>query len=147
MKVILLKDVKNIGSKNEIKEVKNGYATNFLIPQGLARLATKGVEKELSKIIKTEEKKKQAEQDQNKNIAKKLDNLKIEMKVKADEKKTLFGSVGPKEIAKQLAERGYKVNEKYIKLDEPIKQLGFYEVQIEFAPDLSAKLGITISRD
>ena len=147
MKVVLLKDVKDLGKKNEVKEVKNGFANNFLIPQGLAKALTKGAEKELALKIKTENKKDKAKDDQNKNLAKKLDNLKIEIKAKADDKKTLFGSIGSKDIAKQLAERGYKVDEKFVKLDEPIKQLGFYEVKLEFSPELSAKLGITISRD
>lgn len=147
MKIILIKNVNGFGKVGEIKEAKDGYARNFLLPQGLARLAT---DKAISEITTLQQRKqnikvKQAKKYQE--LAKKINNLKIIIKAKADEKKKLFGSINAAKIAQELKGRNYDVDPKYIKLDESIKQLGYYDINFDFGGGLTSKLGLTITRE
>lgn len=147
MKVLLVKKVTNLGEQGEIKDVANGYAINFLIPKGLAKAATEDVIKqfELQKDKKSKKKEKSLKKSQE--LLKKINNLKIIMKAKAEEeKKTLFGSISAKDIAAQLKQRGYEIDAKYVKLDEPIKQLGYYDVEIDVGGE-TARVGLTVERE
>ncbi len=148
MKVILQKTVANLGQAGDIKEVKEGYAVNFLIPQKLAKIVTAQNIKDLENLKAKKTKNEQNKGKKYKDMAKKLNNLKLIIKAKAeDEKKTLFGSINVAKIAEELKKRGYDVEAKYIKLDQPIKQLGYYDVLIDFGSDVTAKIGLTIERE
>jgi large subunit ribosomal protein L9 len=147
MKVILNKTVATLGQAGEIKEVADGHARNFLIPQGLAKPAT---EQAITDMEKRKNKKVKSVANlgkKNKDVAKKLNNLKISIKAKADDKKTLFAAVNAKKIVEELKERGYNVDAKFVKLDEPIKSLGYYDIMIDFGDEITAKLGLTITRE
>jgi len=147
MKILLVKKVNNLGEPGEIKDVADGYARNFLVPKGLARVATDSVIKQFELKKEKKYKKKDKTLKKSKELLKKINNLKIIMKAKAEEeKKTLFGSISAKDIADQLKERGYEIDAKYIKLDEPIKQLGYYDVEIEVGEE-QAKVGLTVERE
>ena len=147
MKILLVKKVNNLGEPGEIKDVADGYARNFLVPKGLARVATDSVIKQFELQKEKKYKKKDKTLKKSKELLKKINNLKIIMKAKAEEeKKTLFGSISAKDIADQLKERGYEIDAKYIKLDEPIKQLGYYDVEIEVGEE-QAKVGLTVERE
>lgn len=147
MKVILVKNVPNLGKVGDVKEVAEGYAQNFLLPNKLVRLASAAAIKEVSSFAQSKVKKKTKQVRQFVDIAKKVNNLKIIVQAKADEKKTLFGSINAKVIAQELKNRGYAVEEKFIKLAEPIKVLGFYNVDIVFSSELKAKIGLTVTRE
>jgi len=160
MKVILVKTVPNLGQTGDIKEVAEGYARNYLIPRGLVKIANEKAIKELESL---KVRKLKAVENKGKNfkeLAKKINNIKIIIKAKAsasapqsgapadkDEKKTLFGSVNAQKIAEELKNRGYNVEPKYIKLDQPIKQLGYQDVLIDFGAGVSAKIGLNIIRE
>ena len=146
MKVILIKQVTALGNVGDIKDVSVGYARNHLIPRNIARPAT---QEALAAIQHKQEaragrKEKQAKQFDA--LVKKLDGLRIEIKGKADETKTLFAGVNRERIVKELLQRGYAVSAAAVQLDAPIKKLGFYEVSIGFG-DVSAKVGITVMRE
>lgn len=148
MQVILLKPVKELGNVGDIKEVKSGFATNFLIPQGLASQATAKAIQDMKN--KKEKKVKQSKKDleKNKALAKKLNGVKVILKAKADkENKTLFGAINESVLAKELKSRKYDIEAKYIKLEEPIKKLGFYDVVIEFDPETRVKIGVNVTPD
>jgi large subunit ribosomal protein L9 len=147
MKVILVKNINGLGKLGDIKEVKDGFARNFLLPQGLVKQATDDTiyEIETAKARKEKNKTKVAKKYQE--LAKKINNLKLIMKVKADEKKKLFGSVNSAVIAEELKKRNYEIDSKFIKLEEPIKTLGYYEVNLDFGSGVVAKLGLTVSRE
>ncbi len=147
MKVILLKTISNLGQVGDVKNVSDGFARNYLIPSGLVRVATEKTMKELenSKIRKEKESKNKGKKF--KILAKKLDNIKIIIKAKADDKKTIFGSVNSQKIAEELLNRGYEVESKYIKLEQPIKVLGYYDIMIDFGSGVMAKIGVTIIRE
>jgi large subunit ribosomal protein L9 len=147
MKVVLLKKVPNLGQTGEIKEVADGYARNFLLPQGLVKVATEAVVKQLEFKKQKQQKKSANKAKQYKELAKKINNLKIIMQAKADDKKTLFAAVKEADIAQELKNRNYDIPVQFIKLDQPIKQLGYHDINIIFSEDVSAKIGLTIERE
>ncbi len=144
MKVILLEDMEKLGKKGEVKEVANGYARNFLIPNKKAVLATK------EEIIKIEEQKaleaQKAEEElvQFQKIATQLDDLEVEISVKIGEEGKLFGAITANQISEKLKELGFKIKKEQIKLENPIKELGEYEANIDLPHNLEAKIKIII---
>ena len=131
IRVILLKDVPKLGKKFEVKEVRPGYARNFLFPQGLAELATEEVlrTREDFKAKAQEIEKKRREQ--LKQLAKQIKGVKLEIKVRANKKGKLFGSVDAQKIREALRKRGFLLPpEAKINLKNPLKEIGNYEISI-----------------
>jgi len=157
MKVILVKNVPNLGQTGDIKEVAEGYARNYLIPLGLVKIANEKALKELESLKDRKLKAVGNKGKKFKELARKINNLKLIIKAKAsasaeasadkDEKKTLFGSVNVLKITEELKNRGYEIEPKYIKLDQPIKTLGYYDVSLDFGAGVTAKIGLTIVRE
>jgi len=144
MKVILLKDVKNLGRKNEIKNVSDGYARNLLFPRKLAIVATVA---EIKKIEEgKEEERLRAEKDLEKNqdVVAKMEGLEIEIAAKTDKEGGLYAALSPAQISKELQAKGFEIKKGQIKIDEPIKEIGEREVTIEFPHGLEAKIKIII---
>lgn len=143
MKVVLLKDVEKLGKEGEIKEVAEGYARNFLIPQNFVKPATEQAvqEVELKKEKKT--KSDQMELAEAQKIAEQLDGRELFIKVK-EKDGTLFGSVNEKTIAKTFANEGMKVDPKNVKLEEPIKEVGDYDVKLELDHGLEANIKVIL---
>lgn len=132
MKIILLKDVPKIGRRGDIKNISDGYARNFLLPNGFARLATEATIKEaaIEKIKDLDNKKK--ELNLIKSIFEKFKDFRLTIKEKASEAGHLFAGIDEKKIVKALVEAGVKqIDLKNIKLAAPIKQLGEYDIEIE----------------
>lgn len=145
MKVILLKDVENIGEKYEIKEVKNGYARNFLVPENLAKPATrqnlKWLENEKEIIKKeVEEDLKRAQE-----VASKIDGLELNIAVKIGDNDQLFESVNGSKISEKLMEMGFNVRKSKINLKEPIKELGEFPVKVNLDHNLEAEIKVIVS--
>jgi large subunit ribosomal protein L9 len=144
MKVILLQDVENMGKKFEVKEVADGHANNLLIPQGLAKLATKEalawleVQKELATKLAEAGLKKAQE------LASSLDDLEVTIMMKVGDEGQLFESVNSQKIADRLKEMGFGVTKNQIKLEQPIKDLGEFPVKITFEHNLEATIGLII---
>jgi len=133
MKVILLKEVRNIGHAGEIKDLKEGYARNYLIPSGLASVVSKHSMGVAQAQKNKKEKQKKLEAKSKKSEAKKIDGKKFEIKVKADEKGTLYAKLDAKNIARELKKQGYNIEPDEIKLAEPIKKIGEFEVELNLA--------------
>lgn len=140
MEVIFIKDLKGQAKKGDIKNVKDGYAENFLIKNGYAVIKNK---ENLAKLEKEQQQK--ANQDaKNKKEAeetkKKLDQLVLEFKVKTGEGDKVFGSVSMKQIRDALSKEGYKVEKSQIELTSSMASLGFHRVNINLYPGITAKL-------
>lgn len=144
MKVILLKDVPNLGQKDEIKEVAYGYARNFLLPQGLVKIATLEAIAEIEKEKAILAKKAEAELKLAQDLAQKLDGQEIEIKVKATPEGTLYAAITSTKISAVLKEHGFNIKKEQISLKEPIKRIGEYEVLINLAHNLEAKIILII---
>ena len=147
MKVILQKDVKNLGDAGDIKEVADGYARNFLLPKKLVILAKESSKKIIDhqkKIIKLkkEKRKKQAEK-----FADELKALTLKIPVQVGEDGKLFGSVTSMDIAKKLHENGIDIDKRKIVLDAPIKHSGEYEIQIRLHEGFSAKVKVVVDKE
>jgi large subunit ribosomal protein L9 len=144
MKVILKEDVKTIGNMGEIVDVADGFARNYLVPKGLAAEANvkniRSMEHE-KKIIQEKSKKIKASAQ---SLSEQIANMTITMKAKAGEEGKLFGSVTSMDIAEQLKNEGLEIDKKKIYLDEPIKRLGTYAVNVKLHSDVSAQLTIQV---
>lgn len=131
MKVILLSDVKKVGKKDDVVEVSDGYARNFLIKRKLAVAYTKGSSKILDEqlAIKKEHEaqlKKEAEA-----LKKKLETMKLEFSLSAGKEGQVFGSISTKQINQALQEKGIEVDKRKIKLDVPVSSLGTTNVEVD----------------
>ena len=144
MKVIFLKDVKGQGKKGEVKEVSEGYARNFLLPQGCVQLATDSNKKTLEQVQKSEQKKKDQERDRAKTLANALEALELKIKTKAGEGGRLFGSITNKQIAEELEKQKIKLDKRQIILEDPIRVLGTTVVPVKLHPEVSAKLRVQV---
>ena len=144
MKVILKSDVKDLGQVGEVINVKDGFARNFLVPQGLAvEASTKNV-----KVFEHEKKKIQEMARKVKSgaagLAEKISEAKIIIKAKAGEEDKLFGSETSMDIADALKSEGIEIDKKKIQLDEPIKRIGEYTVAIKLHSEISAQLNVQV---
>ena len=140
MKIILKKDVEKLGFKNEIVSVKDGYARNFLIPKGLAILATESARKILAENLRQQTKKEDAEVDAANKLAEEIKNSEVTIKVKvAEDKVKLFGSVKVSQLTDALSSLGHNVDSKFIKLTS-IKEVGDYTADIRLHRNVSITL-------
>ena len=140
MKIILKKDVEKLGFKNEIVSVKDGYARNFLIPKGLAILATESAKKILAENLRQQTKKEDAEVEAANKLAEEIKNSEITIKVKvAEDKVKLFGSVKVSQLVNALSSLGHDVDSKFIKLTS-IKEVGDYTADIRLHRNVSITL-------
>ncbi|ABY93648.1 50S ribosomal protein L9 [Thermoanaerobacter brockii subsp. lactiethylicus] len=144
MKVILVKDVKNVGKAGEIVNVSDGYGRNYLLPRGLAIEATESNVKALNEKKKAEEKKRQQELEEAKEMAQKLSNLSLVLKVKAGENGKLFGSVTSKDVEEALKEKGFDIDKKKIVFNENVKTTGTYYVDIKLYQGVTAKVKVDV---
>ena len=144
MEVIFIKDLRGQGKKGEIKEVKTGYAQNFLIKNGYAVAKTK----ENLQILDNNKKKKAQEDEQNRKNAeelkKKIEKEVLEFKVKTGEGDKVFGSISLKQIKEELNNKGYKVEKSMINYDNPIQSLGFHNVKIDLYQGISTTVKIHV---
>jgi len=144
MRVILLQDVENLGKKYEIKEVKDGYARNFLIPKGLAKPATEEALKWLEIQKEIEAKKAEEELKKVQEIASAIDGQEIAIPVKIGEEGQLFESITSQKISEKLKELGFEIKKTQIDLPEPIKELGEFPIKIKFEHNLEAEIKVII---
>lgn len=144
MQVILKEEVKSLGHAGEVVNVKDGYARNFLIPKGIAVEANpknvKALEQERKKI-QDFVKKQRAKAEE---LASSISSASIVIKAKSGEDDKLFGSVTAADIADALKKEGIEIDKRKILLDEPIKRLGDYTVNIKLYTDVAAQLNIQV---
>ena len=130
MEIILKEDVLNLGFKDDIVNVKNGYGRNFLIPQGKAVLATSSAKKVLAEKIKQSQNKEKEAISEAQKIVKKLEKLVLKISAKSLESDKLFGSVTNVEVAKELSSNGFDIEKKCVQLSSNIKKTGTYIAKI-----------------
>jgi large subunit ribosomal protein L9 len=147
MKVILRKDHEKLGSTGSVVEVKDGYARNYLIPNNLAYPASAGSMRAL------EEEKKQTAMRANKelktgeHLAAELEKASITLQMKVGEDEKLFGSVTAQMIADALKEKGIEIDKRIIDLEEPIKALGIYTVNVKIHQNVTGKVKVWVVRE
>ncbi len=145
MKVILTKDLDNLGRAGALVEVKPGYGRNYLLPRNLAVLATakniRQLDHQKAGILSRAAKDKQNMSA----MAQKLSAVEVRLSRKVGEQNKLFGSVTSKDIHEQLVNQGYQVERKQIHLPEPLKEVGTHDVEVKLHADVTAKVKVTIA--
>lgn len=148
MEVLLLKDVEQLGEAGEIKRVANGYARNFLIPRGLAVIATPGAVKQVEMQLESEARREAKELDEAQALAQALEGLSVTFQARAGESDRLYGSITNANIADALSEQvEEQVDRRKIEMEEPLKELGTHAVTIRLAPGAEAKVTVVIERE
>lgn len=147
MKVIILQDTEGLGKKYEVKEVKNGYARNFLLPNKIVRAATKEALKWLSDQKEVIEK--EAEEDLKKaqELASKIDGIEVSIGVKVGDEGQLFESINTQKIVERLKEMGFEVKKSQVKLESPIKETGEFPISVSLAHNLEAEIKLIITAE
>jgi large subunit ribosomal protein L9 len=143
MKVLLIKDVKGLGKAGEIKNAKDGYARNFLIPKGFAKLATPEVIKEWEEEQKRKEAELKKELARLNELKEKIESTPIVIKHKLGANGQLYGAITNKEVAEALKEKGIEIDKKHIEMKQ-IKSVGEYEVDVKLGHGIHAKLKLIV---
>lgn len=146
MKVILLQDVKDLGKKDSVVNVSDGYARNFLFPRKAAVEASEGAMKTIADKKNSEVNKKNKELQAAKDLADKLSKIEVNIKAKAGENGKLFGSITNKDIAEIIkSQHKIEIDKKKIVMNDAIKAIGSYQAEIKVYPEVSAKVKIIVS--
>ncbi|MBI2060187.1 MAG: 50S ribosomal protein L9 [Nitrospirae bacterium] len=140
MEVILQKDVEKVGRAGEIVKVRMGFARNFLLPRGLAVLATTRSVRQVEHLRKTAEAKAKRMLRDVQELAKQIEQAEIQLKVKVGDQGKLFGSITSKDLEEALQKTGITVDRKAILLGEPAKSVGAYSADVRLHTDVTAKL-------
>ncbi len=146
MKVILLTDVPKLGKKGEIKNVADGYGRNYLIARGLAVMESDASRKILEKQQDEAAKLDAQKREEAKELAKVLEGKLLTFKVKAKEGK-VSGSISTKQIEEELKKQGIVIDKRKIKDNEPLKELGTYEIRIELYKDVLGKIKVKLEEE
>ena len=144
MKVILTTDVPKLGKSGEMKNVADGYATNFLIPQKLAVPAAGGTFRAWQHDIASREEKRQRERGEAEIASNRISSTTLTMGVKDGEGGKLYGSITSKDIADALARRGIEIDRHKIELEEPLKSLGTYKVAVKVYSGMTSEVTVVV---
>lgn len=148
MKVILQADVKNIGKKGDVVDVKEGYGRNYLIPRGLAVEATAGYLRQAEHERKVEAARAEREVQEARNLAARIENQVVAVTARVGEAGKLFGSVTTQEIADGLRKQfAVEIDKRKIDLEEPIKSLGSYSIVVKIHPQVHVPLEVKVVGD
>ena len=147
MEVVLKKDYDGLGKAMDVIPVKDGYARNFLIPQGIAIPATEGNKKNVAEAKKIAERKEDKKIAEAKELSKKIEQIPCTIPVKVGEEEKIYGSVSAQEISDFLKKEGFDVQKRDVDLAEPIKQLGVYNIKINLYKDVSARLKVWVVKE
>ncbi|MCY4673706.1 MAG: 50S ribosomal protein L9 [Bacteroidetes bacterium] len=144
MKVILLNDVKNLGSEGDVVSVKNGYGRNWLIPQGLAQMATPGVVRALEDQMRQQARRRAQERNNAEEIRNQLESVVVKVEAKVGAENRIFGTITPQQVALGLALQGFNIDRRTITLNEDIKVLGEYKATIKLHTEVHAALSVHV---
>ena len=147
MDIILTKDVSALGVAGDVIGVNPGYARNFLFPQGLALPATAANKKKLEEESKREEIRISRQRMELAKVAEKLKKVSVTATVKVGEDDKVFGAVTSQTIAELLAEKGHKFDRKEINLEEPLKSLGQYDVEVKLGHGITSTVQVWVVRE
>lgn len=148
MKVVLLQDIQGKGKAGEIKEVKKGYAKNFLLPRGLALAASPAVIKQVESRLARENLEESIDREKMLELAQQIEGREIHLKARAGAGERLFGSVTAADVAEELSSAvGSVVDKKKVDIEKPFHQTGSYEVAVKLAGDIRPKITVVIEEE
>ena len=144
MEIILNKSLENVGEEGDVVSVKDGYARNYLIPNGYAKNATKKNILAIQKEIKNREIQEAKNRQNLEALGKQLDKLSLKFELKAGEEGKLFGSVTSQMIVDSISEKGYKINKKEIEIPESINHVGKYFVDVKLGHGFTGRVKLKV---
>lgn len=147
MKVILLQDIENLGKKYDVKNVADGYARNFLLPKGMAKLANKENLEWLKREKEREAEKAEKMLKKVQELAAQVDGQEVVISVKIGKKGELFEKITKQKISEKLKEMGFAIKKTQIELKEPIRELGEFPVKIYFDHGLEAEVRVIVAEE
>lgn len=148
MEVLLVKDVENMGHAGDIKKVSDGYARNYLLPRGLAVMASPGAIKKAKEDREANARRQARVLSEAQAMAATLDGVTVSFQARSGEGDKLYGSITNANIAAALSAKiGQEVDKRKIELEEPIKELGTHAVTIHFGPGAEAKVTVVVERE
>jgi len=142
--VFLMSDIPNVGTEGQVVSVADGYARNFLFPRKLAAPVTQAAKAKLAKLLQQREVAKQATLDAARRMSDRLSNVSCTIAVKTSGQDKLYGSVTAAEIADNLKAQGVEIDRHIILLENPIKELGMYNVPVKLHPDVETSLKVWV---
>jgi large subunit ribosomal protein L9 len=145
MKIILLKDVENLGKKGDIVTVRDGYARNYLIPKGFAKEATPSTIKEFEMMEDLKKKREEKRKKEAEEIKNKIEKISLTFYLKGKEK--TYGAITSKDIIEELNKKGFDVEKGSLKMEKPLKEPGFYEIPLKLHPEVEANLRVWIVKE
>ncbi len=144
MKVILLADVQNLGNMGEVVSVKNGYGRNWLIPQGLAQLATPGTVRAFEDQLRQQARRHAQERNNAEEIKNQLESAVVKVEAKVGAENRIFGTITAQQIALGLALQGFNIDRRVISINEDIKVLGEYTATVKLHAEVHAQLRVDV---
>jgi large subunit ribosomal protein L9 len=147
MKIILTKDIAKLGAAGSVVNVKDGYARNYLLPQGFAILATAYNLTKVEEIKKVADEERLERENKLKAFAAQIDGTELTFLRKVDENEHLFGSVSENDIVQALAEKDIDVHKSTVKIDKHLKELGEFDVVVALTQDITATLKVKIDKE
>jgi large subunit ribosomal protein L9 len=140
MQIILLEDISNLGYKDDIVTVKNGYGRNYLIPQKKAVIASESAKKVLAENLRQRAHKLEKIKGDAQTIAAKLEGVSLTIGAKTSSTGTIFGSVTNIQIADELSKKGFEIERKKIFIKDPVKEVGSYKATVKLHKDISVEI-------
>ncbi len=147
MEIILRKDVESLGKSGNVLTVKDGYARNFLIPQGFALKSTPGNLKVVEVQKRTQQRRLEKEKRNAEELAKRLSTVSCTVSVQVGENEKMFGSVTASDIAGVLELEGIKLDKKMIELTSPIREIGVFQVPVKLHPGVSVEIKVWVVKE
>ncbi|MFG0333179.1 MAG: 50S ribosomal protein L9 [Maioricimonas sp. JB049] len=144
VELLLTENIPALGSQGEIVRVKAGYARNFLLPQGLATIATDANKQMVQKHRERQEAVRQQRLDQIRKLANEVSKYSVTLEANATDEGHLYGSIVATDISKALKAANYAVEPEQIRLDGPLKELGMYTVKLQFDPDVTTEVKVWV---
>jgi large subunit ribosomal protein L9 len=145
MEVILIQDVDNLGGSNELVKVRNGYARNYLIPQGFAVEASPSNRKQLEERLKQAKKKEEKMLAEINSVVSKLQESPLKVGAKTGTSGKIFGSVTPLQISRAIKDqKGYTIDRRKISINDEVKELGTYKATVDFGNGQSAEVDFEV---
>ncbi|NBC18566.1 MAG: 50S ribosomal protein L9 [Bacteroidetes bacterium] len=144
MQVILLRDIDNLGEEGDIVSVKDGYGRNYLIPQGMAQIATEGAIRQRREERKQQARKRAQMKDDAVEMKKQLEESEVLVLAKVGEENRIFGTVTSQQIAVKLAQQGFNIDRRDITIEEDIRVIGVYTAEVKLHSDVTAEIKVRV---
>lgn len=144
MKVILMQDVENLGDEGDVVTVKDGFGRNYLIPRGLARVATEGAVKARQEEIRQASRKRAREKEGAQGVARQLETTEVAIPARVGEENRIFGTITTQQLADALAQRGFEVDRRNITFNEEIRLIGVYTATIRLHKEVTAQVKVRV---